>query len=83
MDEEDLGGVDLHAMFEAKMGFSASEVPMDDDQVEKFLLLCQQANLEAEGLMGEEEEEADVKVIKVHSSGDLMGAMDDILKKGY
>ena len=36
----DLAGVDMHAMFEAKMGFPAEDVPLDDTQLEKFLLLC-------------------------------------------
>ena len=78
----------MRAMFEAKMGFSADDVPLDDEQLENFLLLCQQSQLEAEGLMGEdEEEEMNVKVIKVHD-GNVHGMMDKLLgsmgpHKGY
>lgn len=71
--------VDMRAMFEAKMGFSADDVPLDDTQLENFLLLCQQSQLEDEGLMGEEEEEMQVKVIKIHD-GDVHGMMDKVLK---
>ena len=71
--------VDMRAMFEAKMGFSADDVPLDDTQLENFLLLCHQSQLEDEGLMGEEEEEMQVKVIKIHD-GDVHGMMDKVLK---
>ena len=37
--------VDVMGMFEAKMGFSASEVPMTEEQVTQFMLLCQQQML--------------------------------------
>ena len=37
--------VDVMGMFEAKMGFSASEVPMPEEQVTQFMLLCQQQML--------------------------------------
>ena len=47
-EERDLSGVDMHAMFEAKMGFLAEDVPLSEEQLEKFLLLCQQAYLEDE-----------------------------------
>jgi hypothetical protein len=74
--------VDMKAMFEAKMGFSADDVPMDDDQLENFLLLCQQSQLEAEGLMGGDEEEMNVKVVKVHD-GNIHGMMNKILGSSY
>lgn len=78
-EERDLSGVDMHAMFEAKMGFLAEDVPLSEEQLEKFLLLCQQAYLEDEGLMGEEvEEEAEVKVVKVNN-GNIHDAMNQIL----
>ena len=81
--------VDMKGMFEAKMGFSADDVPLDDEQLEKFLMLCHQSYLESEGLMGDGqkvgdyEEELDdgkmkVKVIKLHN-GDAHGIMDKIL----
>lgn len=78
-EELDLAGIDLHAMFEAKMGFLAEDVPLDDTQLEKFLLLCHQAYLEQEGLMDEEvEEETEVKVVKVNN-GNIHDAMNQIL----
>tara|TARA_R100001244_G_scaffold116600_4_gene86695 strand:+ start:977 stop:1228 length:252 start_codon:yes stop_codon:yes gene_type:complete len=70
--------VDLMAMFEGKMGFSAEDVPMDEEQVENFLLLCHQALLTAEGKMGDEGEEVKVKVMRV-SDGNIHGAMDKLL----
>lgn len=74
--------VDLMAMFEAKMGFSAEDVPMDEEQVQKFLLLCQQAVLVEEGSMGGEEEEMNVKVVKVHD-GNVHGMMNKLLGGSY
>jgi|TARA_R110002020_G_scaffold48763_3_gene138969 hypothetical protein len=75
--------VDIMAMFKAKMGFSAEDVPMDEKQTENFLLLCQQASLESQGLMDNGEEEgANVKVIKVHD-GNIHGMMNKILGGGY
>ena len=75
--------VDMKAMFEAKMGFSADDVPMDDAQLENFLLLCHETMLKDSGMMADEEmaedEEMQVKVIKIHD-GDVHGMMDKVLK---
>ncbi len=69
--------VDMRAMFEAKMGFSADDVPLDDTQLENFLLLCHETMLKDSGMM--EDEEMQVKVIKIHD-GDVHGMMDKVLK---
>jgi len=81
----DLSGVDMKEMFEAKMGFSADEIGLTDDQLTKFLLLCHQTYLKEEGIMESEEddsteieEEGSVKVIKLHG-GDASNVMDEIL----
>ena len=75
--------VDMRAMFEAKMGFSADDVPLDDTQLENFLLLCHETMLKDSGMMADEEmaedEEMQVKVIKIHD-GDVHGMMDKVLK---
>ena len=91
----DVSDIDMKGMFEAKMGFSADDVPLDDSQLERFLLLCHQSYLKDEGLMeGEDSYEEDemesmddsnVKVVKIHG-GDVHGMMDKILnpmKGGY
>jgi hypothetical protein len=68
--------VDMRAMFEAKMGFSADDVPLDDEQLENFLFLCHETMLKESGMMEDEEMmedgEMQVKVIKVHD-GDVHG----------
>jgi hypothetical protein len=79
----DLSGIDMKEMFEAKMGFSVDEVGLTDDQLTKFLLLCQQTYLKEEGIMEAEdesgiEEEGTVKVIKLQG-GDASNMMDEIL----
>ena len=51
---DNLNDIDMHGMFEAKMGFSAGDVPLDDEQLQRFLMLCHQAYLKNEGLMEEE-----------------------------
>jgi|TARA_R110002020_G_scaffold164291_1_gene350825 hypothetical protein len=90
-DDVDVSDIDMKGMFRAKMGFDSDEVPLDDAQLERFLLLCHQAYLQEEGLMESEddysevEEDADVKVVKIHS-GDVHGMMDKLLgpmKGGY
>ena len=70
--------VDVRAMFNAKMGFSADDVPMDDEQIENFLMLCHQSML---GVGNGDEEEMDVKVIKVHD-GNIHGMMNKLLGPG-
>lgn len=87
-EEVDVSDIDMKGMFEAKMGFSADDVPLDDSQLERFLLLCQKSYLEEEGLMKNEEdyseveEDSDVKVVKIHG-GDVHGMMNKLLGKGY
>ena len=87
-EEVDVSDIDMKGMFEAKMGFSADDVPLDDSQLERFLLLCQKSYLEEEGLMSSEEdyseveEDSDVKVVKIHG-GDVHGMMNKLLGKGY
>ena len=51
---DNLNDIDMHGMFEAKMGFSAGDVPLDDEQLQRFLMLCHQSYLKNEGLMEEE-----------------------------
>ena len=84
-EDVDVSDIDMKGMFEAKMGFSADDVPLDDSQLERFLLLCHQSYLKDEGLMEGEEEaeeyngtEEDVKVVKIHG-GDVHGIMDKLL----
>jgi hypothetical protein len=84
----DVSDIDMKGMFEAKMGFSADDVPLDDAQLERFLLLCHEAYLKEEGIMESEEvyeeddyedmEEGNVKVVKIHG-GDVHGMMDKLL----
>tara|TARA_R100001244_G_scaffold66962_1_gene54950 strand:+ start:28 stop:300 length:273 start_codon:yes stop_codon:yes gene_type:complete len=87
-EEVDVSDIDMKGMFEAKMGFSADDVPLDDSQLQRFLLLCQKSYLEEEGLMSSEEdyseveEDSDVKVVKIHG-GDVHGMMNKLLGKGY
>lgn len=87
-EEVDISDIDMKGMFEAKMGFSADDVPLDDEQLQRFLLLCQKSYLEEEGLMKNEEdyseveEDSDVKVVKIHG-GDVHGMMNKLLGKGY
>ena len=89
MADVDVSDIDMKGMFEAKMGFSADDVPIDEAQLERFLLLCHKAYLENEGLMStededySEEEDADVKVVKIHKGADALGMMDKLLGKGY
>tara|TARA_R100001015_G_C4625688_1_gene184317 strand:- start:1318 stop:1572 length:255 start_codon:yes stop_codon:yes gene_type:complete len=75
--------VDMKAMFEAKMGFSSDDVPLDDSQLENFLMLCHETMLKDSGMMEDEEmmedNEMQVKVIKIHD-GDVHGMMDKVLK---
>ena len=47
--------VDMRAMFEAKMGFSSEDVPLDDNQLMNFLMLCQETMLKDSGMMEDEE----------------------------
>ena len=74
--------VDMKAMFEAKMGFSADDVPLDEQQLENFLMLCHEMLLKELGMMDDdemEEDDVEVRVIKVHD-GDVHGMMNKVLQ---
>ena len=73
--------VDMKAMFKAKMGFSSEDVPLDDEQLENFLMLCHQS---MRGISDDdgEENEVKVKVMKIHD-GNVHGMMDKILGNNY
>ena len=74
--------VDMAAMFEAKMGFSAEDVPLNDEQLANFLMLCQETMLKESGMMEDEEmmeDDVEVRVIKVHD-GDIHGMMNKVLQ---
>ena len=73
--------VDMKAMFKAKMGFSSEDVPLDDEQLENFLMLCHQSMLGISDDDGEENE-VKVKVMKIHD-GNVHGMMDKILGNNY
>ena len=73
--------VDMKAMFKAKMGFSSEDVPLDDEQLENFLMLCHQSMLGISDADGEENE-VKVKVMKIHD-GNVHGMMDKILGNNY
>jgi hypothetical protein len=66
-------------MFEAKMCFSASEVPMTEEQVTQFMLLCQQQMLglpEEEHMEDEEPmKSGSVKIIKIGKGSSMMEDM--------
>ena len=70
--------VDVMGMFEAKMGFSASEVPMTEEQVTQFMLLCQQQMLglpEEEHMEEEPMKSGSVKIIKIGKGSPMMEDM--------
>lgn len=74
--------VDVMGMFEAKMGFSASEVPMTEEQVTQFMLLCQQQMLglpEEEHMEEEPMKGGSVKIIKIGKGSSMM---DNMLEDG-
>ena len=74
--------VDMKARFEAKMGFSADDVPLDEQQLENFLMLCHEMLLKEHGMMEDdemEEDDVEVRVIKVHD-GDVHGMMNKVLQ---
>ena len=73
--------VDMKAMFKAKLGFSSEDVPLDDEQLENFLMLCHQSMLGISDDDGEENE-VKVKVMKIHD-GNVHGMMDKILGNNY
>ena len=72
-------------LFMEKMGFAhdSEGLEMTDEQLVNFLLLYHQMEYGV-GSESEEEEEGDVKVkvMKVHSGGDMSEMMDEILGHG-
>tara|TARA_R110002012_G_scaffold66487_11_gene173781 strand:+ start:1278 stop:1508 length:231 start_codon:yes stop_codon:yes gene_type:complete len=71
--------VDVMGMFKAKMGFSADQVPMTEEQVTQFMLLCQQQMLglpEEEHMEDEESmSNGSVKIIKIGKGSSMMEDM--------
>ena len=72
-------------LFMEKMGFAhdSEGLELTDEQLVNFLLLCHQMEYGV-GAESEDEEEGDVKVkvMKVHSGGDMSEMMDEILGHG-
>ena len=72
-------------LFMEKMGFAhdSEGLELTEEQLVNFLLLCHQMEYGV-GAESEDEEEGDVKVkvMKVHSGGDMSEMMDDILGHG-
>ena len=72
-------------LFMEKMGFAHDSEGHDltEEQLVNFLLLCHQMEYGV-GAESEDEEEGDVKVkvMKVHSGGDMSEMMDEILGHG-
>jgi len=72
-------------LFMEKMGFAhdSEGLELTEEQLVNFLLLCHQMEYGV-GAESEDEEEGDVKVkvMKVHSGGDMSEMMDEILGHG-
>ena len=72
-------------LFMEKMGFAhdSEGLELTEEQLVNFLLLCHQMEYGV-GAEPEDEEEGDVKVkvMKVHSGGDMSEMMDEILGHG-
>ena len=72
-------------LFMEKMGFAhdSEGLELTEEQHVNFLLLCHQMEYGV-GAESEDEEEGDVKVkvMKVHSGGDMSEMMDEILGHG-
>ena len=72
-------------LFMEKMGFAhdSEGFELTEEQLVNFLLLCHQMEYGV-GAESEDEEEGDVKVkvMKVHSGGDMSEMMDEILGHG-
>tara|TARA_R100000149_G_C5808240_1_gene92580 strand:+ start:421 stop:699 length:279 start_codon:yes stop_codon:yes gene_type:complete len=73
-------------LFMEKMGFAhdSEGLELTDEQLVNFLLLCHQMEYGVGAESEDEEEEGDVKVkvMKVHSGGDMSEMMDEILGHG-
>ena len=86
MAEVEVDNMEKNAeLFMEKMGFAhdTEGLELSDDQLVNFLLLCHQMEYGV-GDEEEEKEEGDVKVkvMKVHSGGDMSEMMDEILGHG-
>jgi len=73
-------------LFMEKMGFAhdSEGLELTDEQLVNFLLLCHHMEYGVGAESEDEEEEGDVKVkvMKVHSGGDMSEMMDEILGHG-
>ena len=73
-------------LFMEKMGFAhdSEGLELTEEQLVNFLLLCHQMEYGVGAESEDEEEEGDVKVkvMKVHSGGDMSEMMDAILGHG-
>ena len=73
-------------LFMDKMGFAhdSEGLELTEEQLVNFLLLCHQMEYGVGAESEDEEEEGDVKVkvMKVHSGGDMSEMMDEILGHG-
>ena len=73
-------------LFMEKMGFAhdSEGLELTEEQLVNFLLLCHQMEYGVGTESEDEEEEGDVKVkvMKVHSGGDMSEMMDEILGHG-
>ena len=73
-------------LFMEKMGFAhdSEGLELTEEQLVNFLLLCHQMEYGVGAESEDEEEEGDVKVkvMKVHSGGDMSEIMDEILGHG-
>lgn len=73
-------------LFMEKMGFAhdSEGLELTEEQLVNFLLLCHQMEYGVGAESEDEEEEGDVKVkvMKVHSGGDMSEMMDEILGHG-
>ena len=73
-------------LFMEKMGFAhdSEGLELTEEQLVNFLLMCHQMEYGVGAESEDEEEEGDVKVkvMKVHSGGDMSEMMDEILGHG-
>ena len=87
MAEINVDNMDHNAeLFMEKMGFAhdSEGLELTEEQLVNFLLLCHQMEygVGAESEDDEEEGDVKVKVMKVHSGGDMSEMMDEILGHG-
>ena len=87
MAEVEVDNMEKNAeLFMEKMGFAhdSEGLELTEEQLVNFLLLCHQMEYGVGAESEDEEEEGDVKVkvMKVHSGGDMSEMMDEILGHG-